>query len=80
MAESEVLQLLIKTNRDMGWYKQNLSLLKEKYLNQFIAIGNSSVVEADPELEGLLKKLHQKGIERSSVLVKFITNLRAILA
>ncbi|MBI2138259.1 hypothetical protein HYU13_01600 [Candidatus Woesearchaeota archaeon] len=80
MVESEVLQLLVKTNRDMDWYKLNVGFLKEKYLNQFIAIGDASVIEADPELEGLLHKLQQKGIDRSSVLIKFITDLKAILA
>ncbi len=80
MTDSEMVQLLVQTSQDLDWYKKKMDFLKEKYLHKFIAIANASVLEADEDLDGLFNKLQQKGIDRSSVLVKFVTNLRAILS
>lgn len=79
MAEANVLQMLVSGRNDQEWFESNLNSLKSKYNNKFIALHNKKVIDVDTDLDALMEKLSKKNIDTSSVFVKFVSKVKAIL-
>jgi Family of unknown function (DUF5678) len=67
---------LDEADKDTEWLHNHYNELVEKYDQQHIAIKNKDVIEKDKELDGLILKLKQKGVEPADVLIQFIRNKR----
>ena len=78
MAET-IVQMLISGQDDIIWFESNLSYLKSKYDNRFIAFHNKEVIESDTNLDNLLRKLHDKNVDTSNIFIKFISKIKSIL-
>ena len=50
-------ELLLKGQEDIDWYNIHFNELVKKFNEQFIAIENQEVLEADSSLDRLLNKL-----------------------
>ncbi len=79
MAETAVIQMLISGQNDLSWFESNLSTLKSRYNNKFIAFHNKEVIDADSNVDNLVKKLEKRGIDTSNVFIKFVSKVKAIL-
>lgn len=72
-------ELLLKGQEDIEWYNAHFNELVRKFDNQFVAIENQGVVEADYNLDALFIKLTEKGLEPSETLVKFVSKAKVVL-
>jgi hypothetical protein len=61
---------LIASEADYIWVNENMDILLEKYLNQWIAVKNSQVIANDPNLDELVSNLS----DPAHTCVEFITN------
>jgi len=73
----EIASMLVSGHEDLIWFDANVSRLKSKYNNKFIAFQDKQILDSDSNLDNLLKKL--KGTDSSRVIVKFVSNVKAIL-
>ena len=72
-------ELILKGQEDIGWYNTHFSELVRKFNEQFIAIESKEVVETASDLDILLKKLKEKGINPVETLIKFVSKAKVIL-
>ncbi len=79
MEQISVLQMLKSGQSDLAWFESNLDSLKSKYNNKFVAFHNKEVIEVDTNVDSLMKKLKEKRIDTSTVFVKFVSKIKAIL-
>jgi len=79
MAESQIIKMLINGQNDLAWFDSNISNLQEKYNDKFIAFQDSTVIDSDSDFNNLMKKLKQKNIDISNVLVKFVSKVKFLL-
>ena len=79
MGESSVIQMLMNSQEDLSWFNSNIEMLKSKYNNKFIAFHEKKVIDSDAELDTLIKKLKNKNVDLSSILIEFISKVRYIL-
>lgn len=79
MADSTVVQMLVAGRDDMNWFDSNLNSFLLKYNTKFIAFSNKTIIESDANLDSLMNKLDSKGIDTSTVFIKFISNVKSIL-
>ena len=76
---AEVLQMLLSAQNDILWYEAHLNELRTQYDRKFVAFHNNVVLDADPVLEKLLAKLEKKKIDVSTVFIKFVSRVKAVL-
>ena len=76
---TEVLQMLISAQDDLAWYEANLNQLKGQYDGKFVAFKNKEVLDSDSILDNLLERLKRSGVDISTVFVKFVSRVKAIL-
>lgn len=79
MTQTAIVQMLVSGRDDLSWFDSNLTSLKSRYNNKFIAFHNKSVIDADEVLENLVERLKKNGIDTSNVFVKFISTIKEIL-
>jgi uncharacterized protein DUF5678 len=79
MTQTSVLQMLKSGQNDLAWFESNLINLRSKYNNKFIAFHNNQVIDADINVDNLMKKLKEKSVDTSNVFVKFVSKIKAIL-
>lgn len=79
MEEMSVVQMLESGQNDLLWFNSKLNWLISKYNNQFIAFRNEEVIDSDPNLEKLLKRLKLKNIDISNVFIEFVSRIKSIL-
>lgn len=79
MTEASVVQMLVSGQNDLAWFESNLSRLKSQYNKKFIAFHNKEVIDADTNLDNLMKKLKTKEVDLSSIFIKFVSKIKAIL-
>ena len=61
---------LLASEADYLWINENMDVLLEKYLNQWIAVKSGQVIANDPNLDELIFKLP----DPAHICVEFITN------
>lgn len=74
-----ITQMLVSGQEDLAWFESNLETFKSKYNNEFIAFHNQKILEHDSKLDTLIKKLEERNISPSKVLIRFISKIKAIL-
>jgi hypothetical protein len=74
-----ILDSLILGKKDMLWFGQNINSLKSKYNNMFIAFSNQKILDADSNLDALLKRLRKQEIDLSKLFIEFISKTEQIL-
>jgi hypothetical protein len=79
MTEQQIVRMLVLGENDLNWYNSNLDNLKNKYNNKFIAFKNQEVLDSDSKLDNLMTKLKDKKIDTSSIFIKFISQVKALL-
>lgn len=79
MRMNKIVGMLRQGQEDLRWYGQNLETLKSEYNNQFVAFNRKRIIESDERLDRLLKKLESKRVDRSTVLIEFVSKTRRIL-
>ena len=67
--ERDVTQELRAFEADHVWVYENMTVLLEKYNEQWIAVKNSKVIANDPVLDGLLAKVP----DSAHTCIEFIT-------
>lgn len=68
----EEIDILRNSSEDLSWFLKNLSLLRENYSGEVVAIKNKSILAHASNIKSLLKKLLNKKIDDSEVLIKQI--------
>ena len=79
MSDTQIVQMLIKGRNDLEWFDTNLNKLLDEYNEKFVAVTEESVIDSDSDLGKLMKKLEQKNIDTSNVLIKFVSKVKFIL-
>jgi hypothetical protein len=79
MATESIVEMLVKGRRELAWFNANLKMLREKYDHCFVAFSNEKIIDSDANLDNLMKKLQNKGIEPANVLIEFISKAQSIL-
>lgn len=69
----DILKLLISSAEDLNWFKENSENIKEEYEGEIIAIYNKKIVARAPTSDIMFKKLKEKKINDSEVLIKTIS-------
>jgi Family of unknown function (DUF5678) len=67
---------LDRLDRDTRWLRTQYSDLLENYDQRFVAITNERVIEDDVDVNELKRKLAERGMNLSDVLVEFIRDKR----
>lgn len=68
------LQLLTDSASDLNWLKENIKSVKEKFEGEILAIKNKEIVAFAPTVEILFRKLKEKGIEESEVIIQYVSS------
>lgn len=76
---SELLKTLKQGERTHNWILENLSSLKENYPGEFVAVRGDEIKAHAPDQEKIIKKLDSKGVNRSSVIIKYIHEKDALV-
>ena len=61
---------LLASEADYLWINENMDILLEKYLSQWIAVKNNQVIASDPDLDKLISML----TDPANTCVEFITD------
>lgn len=62
---------------DFVWLNKHYDELKEKYPEEYVAVFSRRVIDHDPDLEELIKRLKEKYPEDSDkVAIKYVTKKR----
>ena len=79
MTETALIGMLIAGRDDLTWFDAHIGILRAKYHDKFVAFHNGQVLDADTDVERLMKKLGDKGIDTSQLFIKFVSKVKAIL-
>lgn len=79
MTDQTIVQMLVSGQDDLAWFEDNFTKLKSKYNNKFVAFHNKEIIDADTNVDNLMKKLEQKNIDTSNIFIKFVSKVKAIL-
>ncbi len=67
------VQSIISYEKDIKWLNDHKEELRKDYKNKFVAIKGNKILDSGADVDDLIKKLKNKGIDPSFVLVEFIT-------
>ena len=79
MSDTEIVQMLIKGQNDLKWFDLHLNELIDEYNEKFIAFQENEVIDSDSDLNNLMKKLENKSINTSNLIIKFVSKIKFIL-
>jgi len=79
MTNNVIIQSLLQGREDVKWFNANSRTLKSEYNNKFIAFHDKKVLDSDKNLDNLMAKLNEKGVNISNVFIKFVSKVKAIL-
>ena len=66
------LQLIDDMEKNDAWFRKNYIELQSKYGNKFVAVHDGKLLDSGTTLEELTKKLEEKKIDITLVLVQFV--------
>ena len=72
------LELLNKTEEDLKWFSRNYNNLVSKFDQQFVAIAEGKVIEADKDLQVVIEKLKTHNLNPSETLIRFVSKIKTI--
>lgn len=70
---ADEINLLLNSVADLKWFNENSKKLNEEYEGEIIAIKDKKVVARAPNSDIIFKKLKEKKIDDSDVLIKGIS-------
>jgi len=73
-----VIDLLNEVDADLVWFKDNMDSLKVSYDGMFVAISDRKVVDANRDVEKLLKALKSRNLNPGNMLIQFVSSLPTI--
>ena len=79
MVPEAITQMLTTGQSDILWFNANKDKLLKKYKGNFIAFKHKEVLDADTDLDTLLKKLNRKGIDTHNIFIEFLSKVKHIL-
>lgn len=65
------LQVLLDGQRDNEWLEENRPVLEEKYKDMYVAVKDCKVLASGRDVESVIKKVAQKGVDPALVLITF---------
>jgi hypothetical protein len=68
-----IATLLSRQDDDFEWILTNLTSLKEKFANEYVAVRGGKVIVSDKDFSDLVEKLKEENIEINDVTVEYIT-------
>ena len=71
--------MLTAGKEDVTWFNTNKAQLLKKYEDCFIAFHNKKIIDADKDLDKLLKKLSKRGINTHNTFIEFLSKVKHIL-
>ncbi len=77
--DTAIVQMLKSGKKDLTWFEFNLDKLVLEYPNKFIAFSNNKVIDSDMDLDKLIARLKDNGVPFSNLLIRFVSNVKAIL-
>lgn len=79
--DREATVKLIEKQRNRRWFNDNYERLKVQYDERYVAIKNEKVIDSDPDLYVLLKRLNQTHPQDDmSIIIEQITQHKPLLA
>ena len=72
MKMNEELKLLEKFQQDNRWLAENYHWLREKYVNEFIAVKDKKVIDHDANFNKLIERLEEKGEDLGRIVIEFM--------
>lgn len=69
----EILEGLKEFSRDASWISAEQETLRKKFASQYIAVIKHKVIDSDPNLQNLLRKLRENGKDPGDIPVEFIS-------
>ena len=67
-------EILSRYEENAKWLSKNYTRLKKKYKNEWVAVLNKTVIDHDPHLDRLIKRLRQKHPQTySQIATEYIT-------
>ena len=79
MAETQIAQMILEGQEDLAWFDSHMNQLMQKYNNMFIAFHDKKVIDADADMDSLMKRLKKRGVDTSKVLIEFVSRVKTIL-
>jgi hypothetical protein len=71
--EKEILRRLKKFSDDVDWISKKQATLRKKFAGKYIAVAGCQVIDSDPELDTLLRRLKEKGEDPAQIPIEFIS-------
>ncbi len=72
------LELLNKTEEELGWFSRNHNDLVTKFDQQFVAINGTNVIEHDKDLQVVIKNLKSHNLNPPETLIRFVSKIKTI--
>jgi len=79
ISETEEAKIMERFDRDSKWLAKNYEKLRTEYLEKFIAVKDNKVIAESESIQGLHKKLEEKGVDSRTILVDFMLSKDAVL-
>jgi len=73
MDTDQILEGLKDFSRDMDWIYENQDQLRKEYPNKYVAVMNLKVIDSDPNLQNLIRKLKEKGKNPGEIPIEYIS-------
>jgi len=73
MDTDQILEGLKDFSRDMDWIYENQDQLRKEYPNKYVAVMNLKVIDSDPDLQNLIRKLKEKGKNPGEIPIEYIS-------
>ena len=71
--EKEILLRLKKFSEDVDWISKKQAMLRKKFAGKYVAVAGCQVIDSDPELDTLLRKLKERGEDPGQIAIEFIS-------
>ncbi len=72
--EERILEELRKFERDSRWISRNISTLRAKYPDKYVAVWGREVVDSDKNHNRLLKRLRKREYDVPNMAIEYITS------
>lgn len=75
----QVARMIQTGQEDLNWFNININRIVSDFNNQFIALKNKEVIDADADLDKLVSRLKNKKLDMSGILLRFVSKVKYVL-
>lgn len=72
------LGLLNKTEEDLRWFSKHYEDLVNKFDQKFVAINGKQIIDADKDLQVVIKKIKSHNLKPAETLIRFVSKIKTI--